>query len=349
MNSRERVLTALCLGEPDRVPTFEWIIDPLVIDALLPGANLADFIETMALDAISTGPVFETEKISTRTYRDEWGITYAITQEVLDAPLDGPIKSIADLRKYQPPDPMTEGRLGKLPDYVKHFKGDKAVIFHQRAGFMWAAQLLGLENMLMNFVLDPVLAHATINMVLDFSEALARRSIKAGADIVMLGDDYAWGAGPLMSPAHFREFILPGLSRMVDAIHEEGALCIKHSDGNLWPIIDMIVDTGIDGLNPIDPISGMDIGEVKVKYGERICLLGNIDCTHVLCRASVEDVVQEVKNCLLKAALGGGHILMSSNSILPSAKPENYKAMVESVHKFGVYPLELNALRSNQI
>ncbi len=62
---------------------------------------------------------------------------------------------------------------------------------------------------------------------------------------------------------------------MVDVIHEEGGKVIKHSDGNLWKIIDDIVKTNIDGLNPMEPVAGMDIGEVKQKYGDRICLIGN--------------------------------------------------------------------------
>jgi uroporphyrinogen decarboxylase len=126
---------------------------------------------------------------------------------------------------------------------------------------------------------------------------------------------------------------------MVDAIHDEGAKVIKHSDGNLWPILDLIVDTGIDGLNPMEPIAGMDIGRVKRLYGNRVCLIGNVDCAYILSEASVEEVEAAVKECILKASPGGGHIISSSNAIHSSVKPENYRKMIEAARKHGRYPI----------
>jgi uroporphyrinogen decarboxylase len=92
---------------------------------------------------------------------------------------------------------------------------------------------------------------------------------------VILGDDYAHNHGPLMSPEVFRQFILPRLQKMVDLIHEEGAFCIKHSDGNLYPLPDMIVGAGPDGINPIEPVAGMDLKTVKRLVGDKVCIAGN--------------------------------------------------------------------------
>jgi len=143
-----------------------------------------------------------------------------------------------------------------------------------------------------------------------------------------------------MSPHLFREFILPRLKRFVDAVHEEGGYIIKHTDGNIWPLLDMMVDTGIDAINPIEPVAGMDIGEVKRQYGARICLAGNIDCTGVLPHGTEEGVTEAVKETIAKAGPGGGFILSSSNSIHPGVKPENYLSMLKAGRKFGNYPLD---------
>jgi uroporphyrinogen decarboxylase len=169
---------------------------------------------------------------------------------------------------------------------------------------------------------------------------VARKAVRAGADVIILGDDYAGNQGPFVSPAVFKEFMQPRLERMVDAIHKEGAKVIKHSDGNLWPILDMIVDAGIDGIHPIEPIAGMDIGEVKRQYGDRVCVLGNIDCSYLLSEGTTEEVEAAVKECIRKASYGGGHIIGSSNSIHSSVKPENYLAMIQAVKKYGKYPLQ---------
>lgn len=115
---------------------------------------------------------------------------------------------------------------------------------------------------------------------------------------------------------------------------------MKHTDGNLWPIMDDIVDTGLDALDPLEPMAGMDIGKVKERYGDRIALAGNVDCGELLSRGTTEDVVEAVKETIAKASPGGGHILASSNSIHPAVKPENYRAMVEAAKEFGQYPLD---------
>ena len=157
----------------------------------------------------------------------------------------------------------------------------------------------------------------------------------------MLGDEYAWRRGPVMSPAQFREFVYPYLEELVQHIHECGAYVVKHSDGNLWPLLDMIVDTGIDGINPLEPIADMDIGEVKAAYGERVCVIGNIDCGDLLCRGSTDQVRAAVKECMAKASPGGGHILSSSNSVQSGANPDNVAAMAEACREYGRYPIAL--------
>jgi uroporphyrinogen decarboxylase len=143
-----------------------------------------------------------------------------------------------------------------------------------------------------------------------------------------------------MSPEHFRQLLCPSLHRVIRGFKEQGLFVIKHTDGNLWSIIDMIVDSGIDCLDPIDPLAGMDLAEVKAKYGHRIALKGNVDCAKTLTFGSVEDVVAETKEVLRKGAPGGGFILSSSNSIHSAVKPENYLAMLRTLQEYGQYPFK---------
>jgi uroporphyrinogen decarboxylase len=104
----------------------------------------------------------------------------------------------------------------------------------------------------------------------------------------------------------------------------------------------MIVDSGIDCLDPIDPVAGMDIAAVKAKYGDRIALKGNVDCAHTLTFGSVKEVIEETKDVIRKAGGGGGLILSSSNTVHSSAKPENYLAMLHALRMYGRYPLSLD-------
>ena len=156
----------------------------------------------------------------------------------------------------------------------------------------------------------------------------------------MSGDDYAGRTGPLMSPKHFREFVLPYLQRSVQAAHEAGALYIKHTDGDIWRLIDLLIEAGIDALDPLEPIARMDIGDVKRRYGQRLALIGNIDCTELLPHGSLADVEAAVQETIAKAAPGGGYVLASSNSIHPGVNPQNYRTMVETARRCGNYPLD---------
>lgn len=350
MSSRERTMAALERREPDRVPLLEWGIDPKVMQAIHPGIGFLDFMEEIGLDAVGTNFTYDLKTSAQilneerRIIRDKWGVIRGFTTELIAFPIEGPIKSEADLRTYTPPDPDAEGVLGILPEVIARFKGKKAIFWNARDGFVNPANLRGMENLLLDYVQNPTFAHEVTELCAGYEIAVARRAIKAGADFVMLGDDYAYKTGPLMSPTHFRQFIFPILKRAAEAIHEAGGYVVKHTDGNIWPILDMIVESGVDAINPLEPVAGMDIGEVKKKYGGKVALIGNIDCGELLSRRSVEEVKGAVKECIRRASPGGGHIISSSNTIHSSVRPENFLAMIETAKEFGTYPIDLRRL-----
>ena len=87
--------------------------------------------------------------------------------------------------------------------------------------------------------------------------------------------------------------------------------------------------------------ASMDIAEMKRVYGDKICLIGNIDCAHLLSFGSPEDVKNAVKECIRKASPGGGHIISSSNVIHDGVPPKNYNAMIKTTKEYGTYPIQL--------
>ena len=342
MKSAERVLAALRLEEPDRVPVIEFVIDPGVRRKILPrSTDFGDLADYLDLDCVGCGAVFSQVSGDDTEWTDEWGVRYRASEQVVPHPVHGPIETMDDVRTYEPPDPNAPGRLGKLHDFAERYKGERAVGFHHRAAFMWSCYLMGIDRMLMALVTEPDLAGAVLDLVVDVNEKICRNAVRAGADFIVLGDDYATNAGPFFSPATFEELLLPRLKRVVDAIHEEGGFVIKHSDGNVWPLLDMIIETGADGLNPIEPTAGMDLAEVKEHCGDRICLTGNVDCGKLLSEGSEAEVEETVRRCIQEGAPGGGYMLSSSNSVHASVKPENYVAMVRAGKRYGKYPLRL--------
>ena len=189
----------------------------------------------------------------------------------------------------------------------------------------------------MAIISEPELVKGLVEMSVTINLELAKEVATRGIKIVYTGDDYAYNKTTLMSPAHFREYFYPGLKRVVQGFKELGLLVIKHTDGNIKPILEMIIDSGIDCLDPIDPLGGMDLGEIKARYGQRVALKGNVDCAYLLTFGTVDEVIEATKDALSKGMPGGGYILSSSNSIHSAVKPENYAAMVNTLQEYGRY------------
>ncbi len=345
MNSLERVKAALERKVPDRVPTFEWIIDETIIEGICgKGCSLEDFIDKMDIDGIAVSPHDKKTIVGNRHFIDEWGIERkSIYTDPLPLAVRGPIGSKRDLKSYKPPDPLAPYRMDNLRNAVKRFKGKRAIIFQIRDVFSYPRDLLGFENLLMSLIDDPSFVGDLVDMSVEYNVKLAVRAIEEGADAVFSGDDIADNRGPLFNPKLYEAIFLPGFKRIVEKVKENGGYYIKHTDGNVLSLVEYFIQAGIDCLDPIERPAGMDIGEVKKRYGDRLALKGNIDCRHTLTTGSIEEVTEEVKYCIRKASPGGGHILSSSNSIHSGVNPKNYEAMIRALKKYGTYPIDVEA------
>jgi uroporphyrinogen decarboxylase len=342
MTSEERVLCVLQRKEPDRVPHFEWLVDRRVREALSPGcSDPIEFAVQQGHDAIIVDPIFKKERVGPDRWLTEWGYVSQDTAEEHGIEVESPIKSMADFERYTPPDPHLPERFTAIEAAVQKYQGDKAVIVHLNDVFSLPRYLLGMQKLLISIVTEPELVHALVEMSVNYNLELAKEVAARGAKIVYTGDDYAYNRGPMMSPKHFREFFFPALCRVMGGFKELGLYVIKHTDGKLWPILDMIIDSGIDCLDPIDPQAGMDLGEVKAKYGHRVALKGNVDCAQTLTLGTVEEVIEATKTAMRTGMPGGGYIFSSSNSIHSGVRPENYAAMLQTWREYRQYPMAL--------
>jgi uroporphyrinogen decarboxylase len=342
LSSEERIMRVLRREEPDRVPHFEWLIDRRVREALAPGcADSNDFAVRMGLDAVLGDVKYRKEQVAPGRWRSEWGYVSQDTPEEHGIEVESPIQTMADFERFTVPDPLLPGRYEGIERLVEQFSGDKAVIVHLNDVFSLPRYLMGMENLLMAIATQPDLVQALVDLSVGVNLKMAKEVAARGVKIVYTGDDFAYTRGPLMSPRHFRKLFYPGLKRVIGGFKELGLMVIKHCDGNLWPILDMVIDSGIDCLDPIDPVAGMDIAEVKAAYGHRVAIKGNVDCAETLTFGSQEEVIEETKEAMRKGMPGGGFILSSGNSIHSSVKPDNYLAMLETWRKYRNYPMSL--------
>ncbi len=336
----DRFLAALNRDEPDMVPIWELIVNEPTLSALHGEVGYLEFCAREDLDGVT---VFENQQTTPGpdgSYVDEWGICWKTAGFGVFYPSGGPIRDKEDLQSYEPPEPNQPHRFESLQTTMDRFKGEKAIVFLTHEAFEFSHYLRGLDDLMIDYVEDQGFVHDLAEVVIDYKIEVAEAAIDLGADVIVSGDDYAGRHGTIMSVKHWEEYSLPYLERSVKAAHRKGVPYIKHTDGDIWGILDQMMDAGIDAIDPIEPIARMDIGEVKERYGDRACVVGNVDCTEVLTHAPLEEVVDAVKETIAKASPGGGHILASSNSIHPGVNPQNYKTMVEATRRFGAYPLD---------
>jgi len=348
LTGAERVLKAIRLEEPDMVPTFEGDIHTDVIQAIKPGLDYVGFCEYMNLDAVCyfdmKGLKWEVLDEAKGLRRSEWGNISRFTGAAEFNPVlrEPAIKSEKDLDNFVPADPDRPDRYTAIEEGVKRFKGEKAIIATTLDPFRILTNYLrGEVELFKDMIRNPDMVERMSEIARDYAVRYVNNCIDIGVDMVWNVGDYAVTQAPFVSREFTKRFLIPGLKRVVDLVHSRGLPCLEHSDGNLMPIIDLMVETGIDALHPIDPVAGMDLGDMKARYGDKICLMGNVDCGNLLSYGTKEEVRNAVKECIRKAGKGGGYVCMSSNSIHGAVNPENYIEMVRAIREYGKYPLTL--------
>jgi uroporphyrinogen decarboxylase len=342
MTSAERVMTVLRRGEPDRIPHFEWIIDKKVRHALCPGASTEEFTVRMGLDAMLTAPDFKTVQVAPNRFKNEWGIVVEKGEEQHSTVVQAAIQTMEDFERYQAPGAFAPGRFDSLKKLVARYKGKYAIGVHLNDVLSIPRNLMGFQELMLAFCTEPDLIRRLVEMSVDLNIQLAGEAARHGADFVFTGDDYSSAQGPFMSPNTFRELMYPGLKRAVKGFHDHGLPVIKHTDGNILPLMDMILDAGFECLDPIDPLGGMDMALMKREYGHLVALKGNVNCATTLVNGTAEEVVRETLGVIRAAAEGGGLIVSSSNSIHSTVAPQNYLAMLSTIKAYGRYPIRLD-------
>lgn len=170
---------------------------------------------------------------------------------------------------------------------------------------------------------------------LKFAEGLKDKGLLDG---FALCSDYAFNVNPFFTPDQFEEFVFPYLKDVITEYHKMGYWVIKHSDGNIAPILDQIVAAGPDALHSIDPQGGMSLAKVREQYGDRLCTIGNVNCG-LLQTGTQEEADADVRRCLHEGMDDGrnGFIFSTSNCVYTGLPLEHYERMLEIWRSEGIY------------
>lgn len=165
---------------------------------------------------------------------------------------------------------------------------------------------------------------------------MVKRAVEEGVDFIWPADDVAFKTGLYLPPKIMKEMWIPHLERIIEPAISAGKPVMFHSDGKIDDIIPWLIDIGVDCINPMDPY-GVDYREYKKKFGNRVCLSGNIDVEYPLAHGTPDDVEKDVKEHMEVLKPGSGYVASSSHSMVNFIPHENYQAMINAIHKYGNY------------
>ena len=375
MKPKERVLAALHHQEADRVPTGENDIDYELVEQLLGRSTLynarwrertalwdgrrdeivADYqrtqvelVHALAWDYVRVPimPRAQAYHWPTMTGPYSWldaaGREYQYSPDVgnIATRVDATDLTIDDLPDPDEPFTVDPSELEAIRYVVKEL-GDTHFIIGRSAidGSFPFQETVGIQEFLMRMITDPDFVRRAIAVYVTRSLAYLEAMLDAGCDAVMTTDDYSGNMGPFMGAKRFREFILPAITRQAAAVHARGGYFIKHTDGNVWSILDALVEAGIDGWHGIQPRIGMDLRQLKERYGDKLCFFGGINC-ETLIEGPPEKAREEVRYAIHHAAPGGGLVIATGNVLQPGTSLENYLAARQATREYGHYPID---------
>lgn len=338
MNSRQRVITALGLGIPDRVPWCEAAVDVGLAQKLMEqGSRIPDVgsssrtenpYDIQSHKALSAGLGLDNVNYLLRAP------TYAASRKGKDGRSyvgQGMISSEADLEMIDLPDPNSDELYEEAAEFAAN-KGDYAACLVTRVGLLQTILSLGIEGFSLALYDNPRLVERMLDIYFDWSAVMAEKVSKLGFDIFWTTDDFAHKTGLMFSPKFFEEMFAPRYRRVAERL---SIPWILHSDGDISEAVDLFIDLGVKGFHPLEN-GAMDVGTFKRNYGAKVCLLGNVDL-NILTKGSPEETEAEVISLVNTAGPGGGYILTSGNSLASYLNPDCVMAMGQAVQKHGKY------------
>ncbi|MDP2983268.1 MAG: uroporphyrinogen decarboxylase family protein [Candidatus Latescibacter sp.] len=276
-------------------------------------------------------PLYADPEVFGDRAKDEWGVIWATSKLDRGAPI-GPCLSEANLSSYTFPDYRAQHRFKDIGDWCEQNKEHFTIIW---AGRLWerATFIRGMENILMDLVLNPAFVEELLQGIADYTIGTMKILFERFAfDGIALSDDYGMQKSLLMSPSDWRRFIKPHLAKIYDFAKTHGRIVFHHSDGNIHEIIGDLVDLGCDILHPIQS-EVMDVFALKREFGRDISFCGGVRTQDLLPRGRPEEVRDEVRKLKRELGRGGGYIFSNGITIQADVPLENLIAMIDEARR----------------
>ena len=367
MKHRERVRMALAHERPDRcamqisfTPEFA---DRLRDDLKLKGQGIHNphgggntyeleraLDQDMLLSSVGWVNSYYQEGYQEKdTFVDEWGVTWKTVEYTTPygkgkytEPFGHPLADDRALDGYVPPDPTRPALYADAARVLQDFQDEYWIVgVTVTTIFECAWALRGYDRLLMDMLLNPDLTDRILEIPYQYHSAVARRLVEMGVDMIWLGDDVGGQASMVMSPALWRRFLKPRMARLIEALKaiNPELKVAYHSDGAIHPIIQDLVEIGLDVLNPVQP-AVMDPAWLRKQFGTRLCYWGSIDIQRTLPFGKPSDVAAEVLARMETLGDRGGLIIGPTHNVQLDTPMDNFWAMVNTITHMTRGPLD---------
>lgn len=252
---------------------------------------------------------------------------------------DRSIRTRADWeRVIQPGAADIADKMQYVREYKEAIKGTRQGICLLFGSFMQTLYefVVGLTDFMMMCVEEREFVEEMFDASAAYLEKLVEAAVAEKIDVLYFADDFAWKQGLFLPPKLFKQIWFPRAERILAPAVRAGLPILFHSDGKIDAAVEWLIDLGVHGINPLDPY-GVDYRDYKKRYGDRLCLWGNIDIEWPLAHGTPEDVEKDVIAHMEALKPGGRWIAGSSHSVTNFVPHENYVAMLNAFHKYGQY------------
>ena len=348
MTNRENFFAAVRRQNPDRVPFYFTMCQSLT-DAFEKRYGTRDYFAYYDMPFRMAGIKPTEHKVDFSEYFKrfpqadeitEWGVGLAHSGDYHFASFVSPMQDFEtpeEVYAFPLPDVLADYRWEglkeriaelKAQDYVTLSGPDEAYI--QIFEFAW--YLRGLENMLGDMLVNEEMAAACLDRMTDIMCGLCKRWGEAGVDVLIVGDDVGTEREMMISPAMWRQWLKPRLAKAIAAAKgaNPNILIYFHSDGYIMPIIDDLIEIGVDILNPIQP-ECMDPVEIKRQFGDRLSFWGTVGTQTTMPFGTPEEVTRVCREMIDTVGKGGGLVLAPTHLLEPEVPFENIEAFVSAV------------------
>ena len=269
-------------------------------------------------------------EVSPGKWKDEWNVLWdrSIDRDI-GTPVNCPLKS-GKVEDLIIPDPNDPERYAHLRPIIESNPNRYILAKFSYNLFERAWSLRGMENLLIDFACNPSFVHDLMRSICDFNIALIRKLNQYPIDGIYFGDDWGSQKAMLMSPEMWRQLIKPYLEEMYGQAHNQGYDVFIHSCGQITPILDDLIEIGLNVFNPFQP-EVMDIDGLMKQYSGRLAFYGSLSIQKTLPFGTREEVIEEVQHRISLSRTFGGLIISPSHDIPPDVSIDNIVAMLQTV------------------